>query len=181
MGRSAVERFNCLGTPGIQRLHLRFRPCFVSFCDEHARQLSAGKNDPWLLGHFSDNEMPLKLEALNNYLQLPENDLGYQAAWKWLRERHGPSAKAGDITEKDLRDFSKLVVDRYFRIVSSAIRKHDPNHLFLGSRFHGATLRFPEVFKACGPYVDVVSVNYYRAWTPDRVKLKMWLINPASR
>ena len=25
----------------------------------------------------------------------------------------------------------------------------------------------PELFKACGPFVDVVSMNYYRTWTPD--------------
>ena len=33
---------------------------------------------------------------------------------------------------------------------------------------------FPELFKACGPFVDVVSVNYYFAWTPDPAKLAMW-------
>lgn len=37
-----------------------FDPEFETFCDEHAKQLAAGKEDPWLLGHFSDNELPLR-------------------------------------------------------------------------------------------------------------------------
>jgi hypothetical protein len=30
-----------------------FDPEFPAFCDQHAKQLAADKNDPWLLGHFS--------------------------------------------------------------------------------------------------------------------------------
>ncbi len=32
-----------------------FDPEFEAFCDEHAKQLQAQKDDPWLLGHFTDN------------------------------------------------------------------------------------------------------------------------------
>ncbi len=151
-----------------------FDPAFESFCDEYARQLVAEKDDPWLLGHFSDNELPLKREALKNYLALPEIDPGHIAAIQWLQARHGPGVSAGDITPSDESDFLALVVDRYFRIVSQAIRKYDPNHLFLGSRFYGANLRYPEIFKAAGQYVDVISANYYLAWTPDFKLLDMW-------
>ena len=66
------------------------------------------------------------------------------------------------------------MVDRYFRVVSRAIKKYDPNHLYLGSRFHGSDLRFPEIFRAAGPHLDVGAVNYYRAWTPDSERLAMW-------
>ncbi len=117
-----------------------FDPEFEAFCDQHASQLSAGRDDPWLLGHFSDNEMPLKRAALKNYLSLPADDPGSQAAFAWLRARHGTEATAQDITEMDERDFLAFVVDRYYRIVSGAIKKVDPHHLFLGSRFHGADL-----------------------------------------
>jgi hypothetical protein len=34
-----------------------FDEAFEKFCDEYARQLTAQKDDPWLLGHFSDNEI----------------------------------------------------------------------------------------------------------------------------
>lgn len=151
-----------------------FDPEFETFCDSHAKQLAATKDDPWLLGHFSDNEMPLKRDALLNYLELPETDPGHRAARAWLQERHGATATAKDITEQDRQDFLALVTDRYYRIVSAAIKKQDPNHLFLGSRFHGGELNYPEVFRAAGRYVDVMAVNYYRAWTPSPEKLAMW-------
>jgi hypothetical protein len=35
-------------------------------------------------------------------------------------------------------------------------------------------LRYPEIFRAAGPYLDVVSMNYYHAWSPDADKLAMW-------
>jgi hypothetical protein len=151
-----------------------FDPGFESFCDQYAQSLAADKADPWLLGHFSDNEMPLSRAALKNYLQLPEREPGYQAANAWLRARHGEKARAKDITEKDAQEFLALVVERYFRTVSKAIKKYDSNHLYLGSRFHGAVPRLPEVFRAAGPYVDVVSVNLYHVWTPDLERLAMW-------
>jgi hypothetical protein len=151
-----------------------FDPGFEAFCDQYAKALAADKDDPWLLGHFSDNEMPLSREALTNYLQLPDLEPGHQAALAWLRAHHGVNATAKDITEQDEQDFLAVVVERYFRIVSHAIKKHDPNHLYLGSRFHGAVPRLPEVFRAAGPYVDVVSVNLYHVWTPDLSRLAMW-------
>ena len=151
-----------------------FDPAFEKFCDEYAKQLAAVKDDPWLIGHFSDNEMPLKRKILTGYLTLPESEPGYHAAWEWLRQRHGAGASLKSVNDKDYEDFLAHVTERYFRIVSAAIRKYDPNHLFLGARFHSDVYNFPEVFKACGPFVDVVSVNYYFAWTPDPEKLGMW-------
>lgn len=151
-----------------------FDPDFEKFCDEHARQLAADKNDPWLLGHFSDNELPWRYGALTNYLALPATDPGYQAALTWLRTRRGANATARDIKPEDFPAFLEYMVDRYFRIVSRAIKRHDPNHLYLGARFHGSDLRYPEIFRAAGPHLDVVSVNYYRAWTPDPERLAMW-------
>ncbi len=151
-----------------------FDPEFEKFCDGYARQLAKTKDDPWLLGHFSDNEMPFKADEIINYLELPDNDPGHVAALKWLQSRHGAQATVKDVTEQDKEDFLAYVADRYFHIVSAAIKRYDPNHLFLGSRFHGGELNWPQVFKAAGPYVDVMAVNYYRTWTPSQEKLAMW-------
>lgn len=151
-----------------------FDPGFEAFCDKHARQLAKDKDDPWLLGHFSDNELPLPEDALKKFLALPEADHGHQAALKWLRDRRGAKAKAGDIRPEDLPAFLEFMAGRYFRIVAGAIRRHDPHHLYLGCRFHGSALRLPELYRAAGPHVDVISVNYYHAWTPDPQRLAMW-------
>lgn len=151
-----------------------FDPAFEEFCDQHARQLAAQKDDPWLLGHYSDNELPLWRTSLKGFLKFPESDPGHQAALKWLRERHGANATVANITEQDEKDFLGVVVDRYFRIVSTAIKKHDPNHLFLGSRINGRATTYPEIFRAAAPYLDVIAVNYYWAWSPEPELMAMW-------
>ncbi|MGN6555917.1 MAG: hypothetical protein ACTHLW_19590 [Verrucomicrobiota bacterium] len=151
-----------------------FDPGFETYSDQQARKLAAQKDDPWLLGHFSDNELPLWRTSLRGYLKFPESDPGHQAAQKWLNERHGPNATVASISEQDEKDFLGFVADRYFRIVSSAIKKYDPNHLFLGSRINGRATTYPEIFKAARPYLDVVAVNYYWAWTPSPELMSMW-------
>ncbi len=147
---------------------------FEAFCDEYAQQLSKDRDDPWLLGHFSDNELPIKEDALKKFLALPEGERGHQAAWQWLRKRRGNHATIDDIETADQSAFLEFMVERYFLIVGTSIKKHDPHHLYLGCRFHGGALRLPEVFRAAGRHADVVSVNYYHAWTPDPKRMEMW-------
>ncbi|NBW96046.1 MAG: hypothetical protein EBR28_04790 [Planctomycetia bacterium] len=150
-----------------------FDPEFPAFCREHARQLAAGKDDPWLLGHFSDNEMPWSLKLLENYLGLPESDPGHRAAKAWLAARRNGES-GGAITDSDRGAFLEHAMDTYLGTVAAAIREHDPNHLFLGVRLHEPVFDLPEVYRAAGRHCDIVSVNYYRAWTPDREQMAMW-------
>ena len=150
-----------------------FDPEFVTFCDEQAAQLDAGKDDPWLLGHFCDNEMPWSRKFLENYLELPEADPGHRAAKAWFAERQRGKA-AAKITDADRIAFLEFAMDTYLGTVAAAIRKHAPNHLFLGVRLHEPVFDLPEVYRAAGRHCDIVSVNYYRAWTPDREQMAMW-------
>jgi hypothetical protein len=152
-----------------------FDPEFESFCNERAKQLSATKDDPYLLGHFSDNELPFPEDALDKFLKLSKREYGYKAAEKWLKERKGGSTDGSLITDEDRELFLELVADKYFSITSRAIKKYDPNHLYLGSRFHGKTLRQKPVFIAAGKYVDVISINYYNKWTPDSDGMQNWV------
>jgi len=151
-----------------------FDPEFETFCAAHAKRLlAATRDDRYLLGHFSDNEMPLRHDALDRYLKLPETDPGRMAAEAWVRThrvRRGPKGYPAEAR----RAFLTMLVERYLRIVSRAIRKADPNHLYLGCRFHGRDLREPAVWAACEKYVDVISVNYYGAWTPDAERMTNW-------
>lgn len=151
-----------------------FDPAFATFADEHARQLAATADDPYLVGHFSDNELPLGPRTLDNFLSLPEGDPGYAAARAWLAGRKGPDAHRAGWTDDDREAFRGYVVDRYFAIVGAAIRTHDPRHLFLGCRFHGADKTSESLFRAAGRHLDVVSVNVYREWTPDRQRVANW-------
>ena len=144
-----------------------FDPEFPAFCEKLAQeQLAPLKNDPWLLGIFSDNEMPFPAAALDKFLALPAGDAGRKAAERWVADHDG---------KKDNAAFLEHVADSYFRAVSSAIRKAAPNHLYIGCRFHGGDSRRPELWRAAGRHVDVVSMNYYGAWTPDAGTMSNWL------
>lgn len=151
-----------------------FDPQFPGFCDEHARQLTSTKDDPWLLGHFTDNELPWSRIMLERYLKLPASDSGHVAALEWMRKRHGQEAGSADITSRDRDEFVAFAADTYFKIVTTAIRRYDPNHLILGPRFHGRCLRIPKLFEAAGRHLDVIGVNYYHAWTPDAELMSSW-------
>ena len=148
-----------------------FDKAFEEFCDKHAKKLVKYKDDPNLLGYFSDNELPLDNRCLNGYLTLPEGDEGRKAAEQWLAERN--IAKE-NITDEVCYEFIGYVADKYYSIVSEAIRRYDPNHMFLGSRIHGRAKRIRQVIEAAGRYCDAVSINYYDHWTPSTKNMTNW-------
>ena len=61
---------------------------------------------------------------------------------------------------EDMGKFVRTLADRYFRTIRDALKKRDPNHLYLGSRFAGYT---PESVEACAEFCDVISFNIYQA------------------
>lgn len=149
-----------------------FDPEFPAFCDEYARQLAKYKDDKNLFGYFSDNEMPFQRLSLDRYLAKKDStDPGRLAARKWLLERN---LDAAALTDSIRNEFLGYMADTYFSIVSKAIKKYDPNHLYLGSRFHSYEKKVPQVFRAAGRYIDVIAVNYYREWTPLPEDLTNW-------
>ena len=153
---------------------LVFDPDFVTYCDEQAKQLAQWKDDPYLIGHFSDNELPLNYGSIDNYLSLEPTDPGHKAALTWLHKKHGAGATIKDITDADRDEFLGFVADRYFTIVSKAIKKYDPNHMYLGTRFHSNVMDRPQIMAAAGKYLDVVSINYYGNWEPRQERMDQW-------
>ena len=151
-----------------------FDPAFESFCNDYAERVAPDRNDPSVLGYFSDNELPWSHEMLENYLSLPNTDPGHQAAKTWLEARKTKASSPTIITDADRADFLAFALDRYLSITRSALRRHAPNHLFLGPRLHGPAIRHPEVFRTLGKHVDIVCVNYYHAWSPSANRLEMW-------
>jgi hypothetical protein len=68
-----------------------------------------------------------------------------------------------------------VVADKYYEVVSAALRKYDPNHMVLGTRLHAKSKYNEYVFSAAGKYTDVVSVNYYKNWEPELADtVQMW-------
>ena len=155
-----------------------FDPDFPAFCEEHAKALAATKDDPWLVGHFSDNEMPGMKNLLDKFLSLdatqPSQAPGRRAAEKWLANRRGKDASAKDITDEDRDEFRGYVFEKYFEITTKAMRKVDPNHMCLGSRLHSSEKTSPATFRGAGKHLDAIAVNYYGVWTPDAQTLANW-------
>ncbi len=116
--------------------------------------------------------MPLGIKNLDGYLTLPnKEDAGYLVAKKWIDER---GVKADALTDADRLAFLSVVAEKYFSIVTTAIKKYDPNHMYLGCRFHGQQGNFAELWKVGGKYIDAISMNYYNAWTPDQKLMAKW-------
>ncbi|EHQ30757.1 hypothetical protein Mucpa_6707 [Mucilaginibacter paludis DSM 18603] len=149
-----------------------FDPGFEKYCDRYARQIRDNKNDKNLYGYFSDNELPFYKKSLDNYLSKKDKtDAGYIAAQRWLQDHQYEQTA---ITDQMRNEFLGFVVDRYLSIVSKAIKKYDPNHMYIGCRFNGYEKTVKQVIEAAGKYLDLISINYYDHWTPDAGDMRNW-------
>jgi len=168
------------GTSGfIDKCMPVFHPEFEPFCEQCARELAQTANDPYLLGYMTDNEIQCPHDLLNRYLALdashPDLKPNRDAAAAWLTARRG-SADPARIDRRDQFEFIAFAFERYYRIVTAAIRRYDPHHLYLGSRinYRATQLENPLFWKMLAKHHDVVSVNYYGVWGPDSSDVANW-------
>ncbi len=61
---------------------------------------------------------------------------------------------------RELRAFTDVLVEEYFKRTRAALREFDKGLLYLGCRFAGGVR--PWVIKPCAKYCDVVSFNIYK-------------------
>jgi hypothetical protein len=165
-----------------------FHSGFEQDAAEYAAQLNSSANDPALIGYFLMNEPTWAFsselpavgmlyntescatrEELARFLRRKyDGDAALSQAWKTAatfgRVARGkwegilPEAAVGD-----LREFSLVMVERYFQALSKACRKADPNHLNLGMRWQG----IPKDWAVPGMKAfDVFSLNCYQEKLP---------------
>ncbi len=150
---------------------------FDNYVEKAIAPISKYANDKFLLGYYTDNELPWKNDALDRHLTyLQPEEEGYKAAWLWYKKRKGKKAQVKDITEKDRKAFNAFYFETYMKKVTAVIKKYDPNHLYLGCRFNQEKeeLSNPDIFRVAGKYMDVVSINHYRKWEPVQSTMKNW-------
>ncbi len=110
------------------------------------------KNDPNLIGYYSDSELHWgpdwrsQKPILDDYLNLPIGSPGRIVAEEY---KGNPSG------------FLYALATRYFQVTSAAIHSVDPNHLILGVKAV-AQLIEPQLLEAATPYVDVFSIDDYQ-------------------
>lgn len=80
------------------------------------------------------------------------------ASFQALSESTDPRRPPGEEAKAAARAFVREVARRYFSEAVRAVRRYDPNHLVLGTRFAGWS---PHVWDICGEHCDVVSFNNY--------------------
>lgn len=117
----------------------------------------------------------------DRYLALPKETPGRRTALDFFRKKY-PTLEAAQKDWKissldELENATRLtakspaafrfkyawageVAERYFALCEQAVRRIDPNHLILGSRFAGKPPA--AVVTALGHHTDVVSVNHYQ-------------------
>ncbi|MEQ8471357.1 MAG: hypothetical protein RIC35_09230 [Marinoscillum sp.] len=158
-------------------LAMVFDPEFDQYVEEAIKPIAQYANDKNLLGYYTDNELPWKNDALDRHLNyLAKDEAGYIAARQWLDERKGENATIEDITDEDREAFNAFYFETYVKKVSAAIRKYDPNHLYLGCRFNQEKeeLQSKAIFEVAGKYMDIISINHYRKWEPVQSIMSDW-------
>lgn len=172
-----------------------------------AERLAPEKNNPLLIGYFLGNEQ--LFENIPKLVPtLKSNSAAKRRLIQFLREKYAGDIAAfkagwavaspmlsfdafGDIVlpvtttqaAGDMKTFTDLLVDTYYRITTEAFRRYDPNHLLLGSRWQPGTANNEALVRIAARYIDVISINYYtyaieqpfldrlHAWSPGRPML----------
>jgi len=144
------------------------------------------------------------LAGLNNAWGASYTTLGSDGGWPGGRgfldeSGRNPWMRTGDFANltdmrpgvrKDLDDFLAEFADRYFHVITAAVRAATPNHLVFGP----AALRFdarPEVWRAAAKYLDVLQAyvlpdpisNLTRVYELTRKPVYVWttaVANPDS-
>lgn len=149
-------------------------PNFPDFCRKHLAEQALYKEDPNLFGHFSDNELPFLITTWETIIQSDSTDYGFQAA-----ERFMDSLKINknQISRVQKEVFIASIAETYFRIVSTELKKIDPNHMYLGSRIHASAKENTALLKVASKYVDVMSINYYGYWELTDKLANIWKQN----
>ena len=101
------------------------------------------------------------------------NRYSYACAWTWLRRITGKDSPDQQDISGDLPElFRGFVWDRYYNVVCGAMRKHDPNHMILGTRFLTHVKNAEWVLRFAALYLDGMTINWYGQWEPNADDLK---------
>ena len=166
-------------------------PKVVERMDQIARpQILALRDDPRLLGYYTDNElgwweatlfkMTLEQTASSDQRRRLIDLLraSYHSRWDELLKDFEPEAaddwndleqrgmlylRPGGQGIRVMRRYLGLLAERYYSLVHEIIRKYDHRALILGDRYQ--SFFYPEVAQASARYVDAVSSNLNAGWS----------------
>ena len=148
------------------------------------------RDDPRLLGYYSDNEVGwwnaalfkmtleqaptsgqrgrlIRLLRETYHDQWPELQKDFEAedaaSFDDLEQRGRLYLRPGGRGIRVCRHFLGLMAERYYALVKEVIRTYDSRGLILGERYQ--SFFYPEVVRACAQHVDAISGNLNAAWS----------------
>ena len=157
------------------------------------------RDDPRVIGYYCDNEIgwwdgalwrltfaqaptsrqrqrliQLLRDTYENDWDRLSKDFEPEGASNWQELERGGRLwhRPGSNGLRVARQFLGLMADRYYQLMRELIRKHDPDALYFGDRYQ--SFYYPEVARACGRHVDVVSTNLNASWN-DGTFLRSYL------
>src|SRR5271157_3925647 len=150
-------------------------PYLLGYFVDNELQWAGGYNDPADQSHFALVYGALAAgagsPAKNAFLQALQKQYGDIAklnqAWQtsfgsWDSLLNNPYSAPATLPTATMRqDFSALLLsfaEQYFRTIGTTIKKYDPHHLYLGSKFAWYSV---ESVQACSEYCDVISYDDY--------------------
>jgi hypothetical protein len=165
-----------------------FDTAFVENTNAAMEGLAAVHRDnPKVIGFFVDNEMSWSGIAAAT-LQSPEDQPARDVFIAMLQEQYPDIVAINTAWNTDASDWATLAMPstpnkqcredcaafeyrfarQYFDTIGNTLKRHAPNHLYLGCRFTPVYAPEPAL-RACAEVVDVVSYNMYsRTIAPDR-------------
>jgi hypothetical protein len=153
----------------------------------YAEQILSYKDDKYLIGYFLRNEpnwafvqdLNVAEELIENEKELASKEafieflrdryiddiVSFNNAWNTslsgfqeLNKKMIKAASYSEVSQKDTMDFTKVLIDRYIKFPSEAVKKLDSYHLNLGMRY---AMFSSETLKSGSQYFDVFSINCY--------------------
>ena len=155
-----------------------FDPDFVTFVRDRVETVVVPYADnPYILGWYSDNEIPSQSDMLYCYLTIdpsePVNAFSYATAWTFLAKRTGnPNPSTSDVTPELSEEFKAFVYNRYYKVITTELEKAAPNQMYMGNRIHGENKSSEGYLRAAGAYVDLLTVNLYGGLEPSIESIK---------
>lgn len=165
-----------------------FSPAYEHEASEYAQQLQETKDDPAFIGYFLMNEptwgFSSESPAQGMLFNTPEcatrTELSlflekkYQTIQslsdQWNINTSFEEIKSGQWTKRltpaaisDLENYSEIMCERFFKVLTDACKQVDNNHMNLGARYH----KVPPFWALKGMrFFDVFSMNCYRERIP---------------
>lgn len=149
-----------------------FDPEFAQYAEFWAKCNIIYSGNDRLIGYTSDNELPMDENMLDRAMTIdPKKEVNYYTyacTWTWLCNMTGNDSPTKDDITDELRDkYRGFVWDRYYSVVAPMVKKYDPDHMYMGTRFLTKSNQSEWVYRFSAQYLDCMTINWYFDWEPD--------------